>query len=177
MPARRLAVCFAFLALPLLLRPGFLARAQLADDVTPRLGVGAQGLASTEDGVAPGVRLRASAPLNADVSLAGGLGLSGFVLGGSEDATYLLDPQFSLVVNLPRQSDGDYLPYLLAGMGGHFPLADDGRSESGLVLHVGYGRVQGLADTSVFYEANPGLLVAENNVEVLLPIRIGLIFR
>lgn len=174
MSARRLSLGFVFLALLLTARPGA-ARAQ-SGDLTPRLGAGVQLLGSTEDGVAPGVRLRASAPLNADVSLAGDLGLSGFVLGGSDDATYLLEPQLSLVVNLPSSSS-DRLPYLLTGIGGHFPLADEGSSESGLVLHAGYGQVQALADTSVFYEINPGLLIADDNVELLLPIRIGLIFR
>ena len=176
MSVRRLSLGLTLLVLLWAARPGGVARAQ-SDNLTPRLGAGVQLLGSTEDGVAPGMRMRVSAPLNADVSLAGGLGLSGFVLSGSENAMYLLEPQLSLVVNLPSVSSGDYLPYLLTGVGGHFPLADESRSESGLVLHVGYGRVQSLMDTSVFYEVNPGFLIADDHVEVLLPIRIGLIFR
>ena len=172
MPPRRLSLGLAVLFLLLLARPG-VAHAQT--DLTPRLGLGVQALVSTEDGIAPGLRLRASAPLNADVSAAADLGLTGFVLQGSDNATYLLEPQLSVVVNLPSQ--GANLPYLLTGVGGHFPLSDENESESGPVLHLGLGRVQALMDTSIFYEVNPGLLIADENVELLLPFRIGIIFR
>ena len=171
--ARRFPCCLAVLALLLSVRPGT-AEAQ-SNDLSPRFGLGMQGLVSTEDGFGPGLRLRASAPINADVSAAVDLGLTGFVLGGADDAIYLFEPQVSAVVNLPPQ-DGR-LPYLLAGIGGHFPLANTDRSESGPVLHIGYGRVQALMDTSLFYEINPGLLIGDESVDLLLPFRIGLIFR
>ncbi|PSQ91541.1 MAG: hypothetical protein BRD52_07795 [Bacteroidetes bacterium SW_4_67_19] len=144
-------------------------------DLTPRFGLGTQGLVSTEDGFGLGLRTRASAPLNADVSAAVDLGLTGFVFGGRDDAIYLFEPQVSLVVNLPSQ--GSRLPYLLAGVSGHFPLTRADRSESGPVIHLGIGRVQALTDSSLFYEVNPGLLIGEESVDLLLPIRIGLIFR
>ena len=146
-----------------------------SDELTPRFGLGAQGLASTVDGFGLGLRGRASAPLNADVSAAVDLGVTGFVLGGSDDAVYLFEPQVSMVVNLPSSSGR--LPYLLAGVGGHFPLARADDSESGPVIHFGIGRVQALTDTSLFYEATPGLLIGDDSVDLIVPLRIGLIFR
>lgn len=163
-----LGLCF------LLLGTAGSARAQ-SGDLTPRFGLGTGALISTEDGFGLSLRGRASAPINADVSAAVDLGVTGFVLGGSNDAVYLFEPQLAAVVNLPPS--GETLPYLLAGIGGHFPLANTNRSESGPVLHFGYGRVQALMDTSLFYEVNPGLLIGNDGVDLLLPFRLGLIFR
>jgi len=36
--------------------------------------------------------------------------------------------------------------------------------------------VQLLRETQVFYELNPTLVVGERNVDVVLPVRIGVIF-
>ena len=169
---RHLAV-LSFLALLIAGSPG---TAQAQDsDLTPRFGLGMQGLISTEDGFGLGLRGRASAPINADVSAAVDLGLTGFVLGGSDDAIYLFEPQLSAVVNLPSQ--GGRLPYVLAGLGGHYPLSNTERSVSGPVIHVGIGRVQALMDTSLYYEVNPGLVIGDDSVDLLIPVRIGLIFR
>ena len=62
-------------------------------------------------------------------------------------------------------------------LGDGTPLARADRSESAPVIHLGIGRVQALTDSSLFYEVNPGLLIGEESVDLLLPIRIGLIFR
>lgn len=167
---RRLAFCLAVLALLSAAVPT--ARAQA--DLSPRFGLGAEALLSTEDGFGIGLRGRASAPVNADVSVALDLGLTGFIFGGRDDATYLFNPQLSAVINLPFREG--HLPYLLAGLGAHLPFSDDGDSVSGPVIHLGFGRVQSLQDTSVFYEINPGLLIGENNVDLLIPVRIGIIF-
>ena len=174
---QRLVLCLAVLTFLFAAGPD-VSQAQEeggGSDLSPRFGLGVQALVSTEDGLGMGLRGRASAPINADVSAAVDMGLTGFILGGTEDAVYLFEPQLSAVVNLPFQ--GGRLPYLMAGLGGHFPVGGAERSESGPVLHVGIGRVQTLMDSSLFYEINPGLLIGDESVDLLLPFRIGIIFR
>lgn len=146
-----------------------------AQDLSPRFGLGLGGVLSTEEGVGLNLNGRASAPVNSDFSVAIDLGLTGYVLGGRDSATYTFDPQVAAVVNLTPTEQ--YLPYLLAGLGAHLPLSDADDTSAGPVLHVGYGRVQPLQDSSLYYEINPGLLIGEEGVDFLIPVRVGLIFR
>lgn len=156
----------------------FAAGAQAQDeveDLNPRFGLSLNGLLSTEDGFGLGIRGRASSPVNADFSAAVDLGVTGFILGGREDATYIFDPQVSGIINLPASENR--LPYILAGIGAHLPISNVDASVSGPTLHGGIGWVHALTDTSLFYEVNPALVIGENSIDLLVPFRIGLIFR
>lgn len=173
-PVRRLRT-LASLLFALLL--GVLAAAPQtlqAQDLSPRYGFGLNGLLSTEDGVGIGLRTRVSAPVNTDFSVAVDLGLTGFILGGTEDAVSLFDPQISAIVNLPMR--GNYLTYVLGGVGAHVPVSNPDDSEAGPTVHLGLGRVQTLTDTSIFYEVDPTLLIGGDSVDLLIPVRLGVIF-
>jgi len=144
-----------------------------AQDHAPRFGTGMHVLASTVDGLGLGLTGRISVPLNADVSVAIGSGFTGFLFGGTEDATWLFTPQVSGIVTLP----GLYrAPYLLAGVGGYLPLGDPGRDRAGPMVHFGLGRVTLLAQSTLFYEVDPMLVLSPDRVDFAIPIRVGVIF-
>ena len=146
-----------------------------AQDMRPRFGVGFNTLLSTSDGFGIGFRGRASAPLNADLSLAIDLGFTGFVLGGRNDATYVFDPQASVIINLPYRST--MLTYVLFGVGGYVPVGDNlDDAVNGPTLHLGIGWVHALNETSLYYEIDPALIIGEDGVDMAFPFRIGLIF-
>lgn len=144
-----------------------------AQGVNPRIGFGVNSMLSTSDGLGIGFRGRASAPVNADVSIALDAGFTGFILGGRDDASYIFDPQASAIVNLPRTSTE--LSYLMFGLGAYVPMGET-TSRSGPTIHFGYGRVRVLQETSLFYEFNPALIIAQDRVHLALPVRIGIIF-
>lgn len=144
-----------------------------AQERSPRFGAGTHALVSTIDGVGLGAMARVSIPLNADLSLAMGSGFTGFFLGGTEDATWLFTPQVSAIVTFP----GRYrVPYFLVGAGGYFPLGEPGRERSGPTIHFGVGRVSLLAESTLFYEVDPMLVLSDDRIDVAIPIRVGLIF-
>lgn len=139
------------------------------DDV--RIGVGFNTMVSSADGLGIGVRGRASVPINADVSAAADLGITGFVLNGRRNADYILDPQLSAIVMLPTsQSRANYV---LFGIGGYLPIGGD--SDGGPTVHAGIGRVHALQESSFFYEINPALVIGREHVDVVIPLRIGVI--
>ncbi len=173
LPARLAAFSLALLFAALMLAAG--APAAQAQESNTRFGLGVGATASTVDGLGLGVRARVSAPLSRDLSLAADVGATGFILGGTEDAVTVLDPQVSAIINLPVR--GDQLSYVMAGVGAHVPLANTERSESGPTLHAGYGRVYALQDNSIYWEVNPALLVGDDSVDLLVPVRLGIIFR
>ena len=150
--------------------------------VVPRFGVAFNGLLIVPGGLGVGVRGRAAVPVNADLSVALDLGVNamGVLLGGRDGADYVLDPQVSLVVNLPGMSvGGQRFTYLLAGIGGYFPTgtnADGTDLKGGPTIHAGLGWVVPLNETSVFYEVNPALIIADSRTSFAIPVRIGLIF-
>ena len=166
---------FHLLALATLLITGSFL--QPADDAmaqaATRFGVGFNGLISTTDGLGLGIRSRISAPVNADLSFAVDLGLTGFILQGRDDASYVFDPQVSAIVTLPGPRDR--MPYILGGVGAYVSF-QDGDSEGGPTLHGGFGYVQALNETTIFYEINPALIIGEESVNLALPFRIGVIF-
>ncbi len=147
-----------------------------AQELSPRFGLGFNTLITTADGFdfGLGIRGRASAPVNADLSVAVDLGFTGFILGGRDDASYVFDPQVSAIVTLPFQ--GDRAPYVIGGIGAYAPISDNSNSDSGPTLHLGVGWVQALNETTLFYEVNPALLIGETDVSLLLPFRLGIIF-
>ena len=171
---RRSALPFAFF---MLLAASALPHSEtVAQSRNPRFGLGFNTLVSTAEGLGVGLRGRASAPVNTDLSLAVDFGFTGFVFEGRRDATYLFDPQVSAIITLP--SDRRRVPYVLFGFGGYVPFGDndEGSRENGPTLHGGMGWVVPLNETSLFYEINPAVVVGENRVHLALPFRIGLIF-
>ncbi len=139
----------------------------------PRFGFGFNMLLSSEDGIGLGLRGRASAPINADLSFGVDLGFTGFVLEGRDDASYLFDPQVSAIVTLPGIRTA---PYFIGGLGAHIPLDDDdSQAESGPTIHLGVGWVRALSETTIFYEINPALIIGQENVSIALPFRVGVI--
>jgi len=140
-----------------------------------RFGIGFNSMLSSADGLGVGFRGRASAPVNSDLSIAIDLGFTGFVLGGRRNADYIFDPQLSAIINLP--STPNRLGYVLFGMGGYIPVGTDSDDEqNGPTVHIGIGWVHALQETSLYYEVNPALIVGEDNVDIAIPVRIGVIF-
>ncbi len=146
------------------------AQAQLQ---TPRLGISLNTLLSSEDGLGLGFRGRLASPINSDLSLAFDTGISGFIFEGQDQATWVVDPQVSLIVTLEGQTRA---PYLLAGLGGYIPFGDGSTSEGGPSIHMGVGWVKLLRESTLFYELVPALVVGEETTSVAIPFRIGIIF-
>ncbi len=46
----------------------------------------------------------------------------------------------------------------------------------GPTLHGGFGWVQTLQSTTLFYEIDPALIIGKSSVDLVLPFRIGIIF-
>ncbi len=145
----------------------------LAQQVPPRFGIGFSSIISTQDALGFGMRGRVSAPVSTDLSLALDVGFGGFFLSGRDDATWVFMPQVSGIVTLDGISKA---PYLLGGIGGYFPLNDTNRSNGGPMLHGGMGWVRKLNETSIYYEIDPGIVIEKTEVELVIPVRIGVIF-
>lgn len=170
------AVRSGMLALTLLAFATLTNLPAVAQQLSPRYGVGFHSNITPGDGFGLGLTGRLSMPLNLDLSLALDAAFTGFVLKGRNKATYLFHPQVSAIVTLPRRETGNSIPYLLTGFGGYFDLADDAKTKTGPTIHVGLGWVQALSETTLFYEINPALIIGETSVEFALPMRVGLIF-
>ena len=155
------------------------AAAQTAMTMSPpRFGAAFNALISLpDDGFGLGLRGRASIPVNADLSLALDLGGSGFILRGSRDATYVFEPQLSLIVNLPnsRFTTDKRFMYMIAGAGLYIPTGDE-EAKGGPTIHGGLGWVMPLNETSFYYEIDPALVIAPDRVGLAIPFRVGLIF-
>lgn len=158
----------------ILLLIGAIGPGDASAQIQPRYGLGFNSMLSSIDGFGIGLRGRASAPVNSDLSFGVDLGFTGFVFGGRRDATYIFDPQVSAIVTLPPRGSG--ASYILAGIGAHAPMSNQHQSESGPTVHFGAGRVQMLRETTIFYELNPALLIGLDRINLLLPFRVGFIF-
>lgn len=175
---RMMSMTFSFRLCCLLLF-GSVALSTLPDqDVlaqrSPRFGIGFTALLSTSDALGLGLRGRIAAPVNSDFSIAGDLGLTGFVLGGRDDASWVFDPQVSAIVTLAEKPKRT--PYVLGGIGAYIPFDENERDEGGPTLHGGIGWVQSLTETTIFYELNPALVIGKSSIDLVLPFRFGLIF-
>ncbi len=146
------------------------AHAQLENS---RFGLGFNSLLSADNGFGMGFRGRLSTPINADLSFALDAGITGFVLGGRDDATWIIDPQVSIIVTLPGVEKA---PYLLTGIGGYLDPTDGGDALTGPTIHAGVGWVKPLRESVLFYELNPALIIGEKKVSGAIPFRIGVIF-
>ena len=146
-----------------------------AQTVAPRFGVGFDvvgalpGQDLLPDGVGVGLRGRVALPVNADLSVAGGLGVSANLFEGRADTDYVLNPQASLIVTLPGSSSARYV---LGGFGGFLPFDGGG----GPSLHAGFGWAIPLNETSIYFELNPSLVVGSEETGVVVVGRTGVIF-
>ena len=138
-----------------------------------RFGVGFNTLLSSEDGLGMGFRGRISSAVNADLSLALDLGMSGFILNGRDDASYVIDPQLSLIVTMPGVERASYL---IGGMGAYINTNDSSNALEGPTIHFGIGWVRALRESVLFYEVDPALVIGKSSVGVAIPFRIGIIF-
>jgi hypothetical protein len=102
-----------------------------------------------------------------------GAGLNGYIFEGRDDAAYSFDPQGSLVVTLP--GTGAERLYVLGGGGAYVPFGDT-EADSGPTLHLGVGKVWLLNESSFFLEFDPALFVGAETTDVILPVRLGVIF-
>lgn len=159
--------CLAFMLL-------FLLTGTAVAQQQARVGLGFNALLTTAEGLGLGVRARAAAPVSADLSLAVDLGFTGFIFRGRDEASYVFDPQLSAIVTFPPR--GRQAFYVLGGFGAYAPLSDRYSGDSGPTVHFGFGWVQLLRETQVYYELNPTLVVGERDVDVVLPVRVGVIF-
>ena len=153
----------------LLLEASFPPTATGQDEGT-RYGLGISVLVSETDGAGLGLRGRAAFPLNANLSLAGDLGVTGFVFKGRDAAEYAFDPQLSFIVSLPGF---DRAPYVMAGAGAYLSTSD---AEGGPFFHFGVGRAQLVGETSIFYEIDPAIVIEKEEVDFNFSFRFGLIF-
>lgn len=152
-----------------------------AQAVRPRFGAGFDLVATppgqevVPEGLGIGVRARAAIPVNADLSFGADVGVIGFVLSGQDEARYILNPQISGILTLPRAR---WAGYLLGGFGGMIPLSNDPINpiDGGFTIHAGIGWALPLNETSLYIEVDPSLIIGENSTTVALPLRAGVIF-
>ena len=152
-----------------------------AQDLQPRFGAGFDAVLAppgqdvVPEGFGIGLRARAAIPVNADLSFAAGVGIVGFVLSGQDDARYLLNPQISGILTLPRAR---WAGYFIGGFGGMIPLSNDPPNlvEGGFTVHGGIGWALPLSETSLYVEIDPSLVIGESSTTVVLPLRAGVIF-
>ncbi len=149
--------------------------AALAQRDPPRFGFGFSSVVTSgERLVALGFDTRFSFPYNPDLSFAFDLNTLGFVLGGTDAAAYYLNPQLSVIITLYPSNPRS--PYIIGGFGGHILLnsAEDA-DETGPTIHGGVGWVFGLQATSVYLEVDPALYIGSEFVDMIMPIRIGIV--
>jgi len=152
-----------------------------AQSLQPRFGAGFDAVLAppgqdvVPEGFGIGLRTRVAIPVNVDLSVAAGVGIIGFVLSGQDEARYLLNPQVSGILTLPRAR---WAGYFLGGFGGMIPLSNDPiiPLDGGFTIHAGIGWVRPLSETSLYVEINPSLVIGENATTVVLPARVGVIF-
>jgi hypothetical protein len=138
-----------------------------------RFGLGVHVLGSTASGsVGPGINFRASTPLNSDISVALGSGLTGFIFQGRDDAAFAFDPQVSAIVSFPTANAE--ATYVLGGAGAYVPFGDVD-TESGPTFNLGIGRAWRLQESSLFFEFSPGFLIGEDSTTLVVPLKVGVI--
>ena len=167
-PVRTLRPVLTVLALVMFCIPQ--AHAQLEN---ARFGLGFNTLLSADNGFGMGFRGRLSTPINADLSFGLDAGITGFILGGRDEAAWVIDPQASLIVTLPGVEKA---PYLLFGLGGYLDPTDSDDTLTGPTIHTGLGWVKPLRESVLFYELNPVLIIGADKVSGAFPFRVGVIF-
>ncbi len=146
---------------------------------TPRFGVGFEavvvpdGNEILQDGLGVGLHGRVALPLKSDLSAGVGMGIDGFVLNGSAEASWLATPEATLILTLPRR--GGDVRYILGGVAGYIPLTDE-IEPGGPALVLGAGWAFPLRETSFYIELAPALVVGRSTSTVAIPLRVGVIF-
>lgn len=128
---------------------------------------------TVDNNVGPGFRFRTAVPINQDVSFGLGAGITGYIFQGRDDAAYAFDPEASLIVTIP--GTGRERVYVLGGGGAYVPFGET-TATSGPTVHAGLGKVWLLNESSFFLEFSPGLFVGQEETNVILPLRMGVIF-
>lgn len=148
--------------------------------INPRFGVGFEanlipdpGQRIVPDGLGLGLHGRIALPLNTDLSAGVGMGMTAFVLSGSDEADYVASPEATLILTLPTRDGG--ARYLLGGFGGLVPLSD-GAGPGAPTLLAGIGWAFPLRETSLYVELAPALVIGRDEATVSIPVRVGVIF-
>ena len=144
----------------------------VAQTNSPKVGIGFEAVLQSEDGLGLGFRARLSKPLTWDLSLAVDLGISGFILEGQDDASYVIDPQLSLIVTFPNL---ERTTYLLGGFGVYAPFGPSDHSDGGPTIHLGVGRATPLRESTLYYEIDPAIIIQSEEIALSIPFRIGII--
>lgn len=166
----RLVSCIFLLTLGLLASPVENTYAQQ----DPRFGLGLQVMGTTVDNnIGPGLRFRSSVPLTQDVSFGLGAGFTGYIFSGRDDASYAFDPQTSLIVTLP--GIGTERLYVLGGGGAYVPFGETSAT-SGPTVHLGVGKVWLMNESSFFVEFSPSIFIGQEEADLIIPFRLGVIF-
>lgn len=146
----------------------------VAQSSPPRIGAGLDVITiplrggDVDLGVGLGLRGRIALPINADLSAAASLGVSGKLAGS---AALSLTPQVSMILTLP--GSGRSVRYLLGGAGAFVPLSGGG---GGPTLHAGFGWAFPMSETSIYVEVDPAIVVGSESTSFIVPARIGVIF-
>jgi len=123
--------------------------------------------------MAPGFHLDAQLPITGGFSLVGGAGLSAFLLEGRTNGTYTFDPELTLKVTLPSRSKG--ATTVFGGAGYHIPFGPVIEG-GGPTVHLGVGRIWTLRESTLFVDLVPTVVVHEQSIGVLMPLRAGVVF-
>ena len=168
----------ATIVLGILLVAGALFPAAATSQSLWRLGFGLQTTFSTEDGLGLGLRSRVSYPMNRDFSIGLGLGVHGFSSNGANRSVIMADPSVNLILRLGATADR--ATYVVAGAGGYLLAGATGQRTSkatiGPQAAIGLGAVKQLVDSRLFVEITPQFLLEPQQMTVVAPLRIGLIF-
>ena len=159
----------------LLLMTACTGTAAHAQALNPRIGFGLTSTVTTDfdNPVGLGLLVRGSLPVNPDLSFAAGAGITGFVLGGRDDASYYVTPQVLAIITLSSTTPRS--PYVLFGLGGYLPVGTNKNEDGGPTLHIGMGWAASLQHTSVYFEVAPSLTIAKDNSRLILPIKAGVV--
>lgn len=137
-----------------------------------RVGLQLKG-SSPQKSVAPGLHLDAQLPIAGGVALSAGGGFSAYLLKGRTKGTYTFHPEMALRVTLPSRSKG--ATTIFGGGGYHLPFGED-PTGADPTAHLGVGRIWALRESVLFVDLTPTLLIREESVSVLLPLRAGIVF-
>ncbi len=147
-----------------------------AQQLSPRIGFGLTTTVTTDfaNPIGLGLHVRGSLPVNPDLSFATGIGVTGFVFSGRDDAAYYVTPQVLAIVTLNAMNAR--APYVLLGLGGYLPVGGGSdEKDGGPAIHGGLGWAARLQETSVYLEVTPALVVGKDASKLILPLKVGVV--
>lgn len=137
-----------------------------------RVGLQMKG-SSPQESVAPGLHLDAQLPVGGGVALSAGGGFSAYLLKGRTKGTYTFHPEGALRITLPSRSKG--ATTIFGGGGYHLPFGENPEGADP-TAHLGVGRIWALRESVLFVDLAPTLLIREETVSVVMPLRAGIVF-